>query len=346
MGTCFCSVIPPHMLQFMATKARDLRVRQAALATLGATEMMRGQRDILGRVMPLEATQEPGEYKIAYDAQGRQMLPGRLVWQEGAQQSNVTQAREAVEGAHYTYELLARAFGWHSLNGRNMRMVSTVRYGQRYNNAFWQGRQMVYGDGDGYIFNRFTAAIDVCGHELTHGLTQFTCALEYQGQSGALNEHFSDVIGCLVDQWKQGHDVSQASWLVGKGLFTNRVRGEALRSMKAPGTAYNDPNLGKDPQPAQMSRFYQGQSDNGGVHINSGIPNKAFHLAATAIGGKAWEGAGRVWFYAHTQGGVQPWCNFEQYAAITVRKAQELNPDGGKWPEAVADAWRQVGVIR
>lgn len=346
MRQVFCQIIPPHMLLHMATKARDEKVRQIAMASLGLTQHMRGQRDILGRVMPLTTEQGQGETKLTYDARGGQWLPGRLSWQEGRQQTGIQEVDEATDGAHQTYQLYSRVFGWNSLDNRNMRMVSTVRYGRNYDNAFWNGRQMVYGSGDGYVFQRFTAAVDVCGHELSHGVTQFTCGLEYQGQSGALNEHFSDVMGVLVGQFKNQQTVDQADWLIGKGLFTRNVNGVALRSMKEPGTAYNDPNLGRDPQPGHMQNYYQGQEDNGGVHINSGIPNKAFYLAATAIGGKAWEGAGQVWFKAHTQGGVQPFCDFATYAQITIRTAAQIGGAQSKWPDAVAQAWQQVGVLR
>src|SRR5205814_8174093 len=144
---------------------------------------------------------------------------------------------------------------------------------------------MVYGAGDGEIFTHFTGAIDVVGHELSHGVTQFTSALVYEAQSGALNEHFSDVIGILVKQWKNKLTAAKSDWLIGKGVLAASVRGAALRSMKAPGTAYNDPNtIGRDPQPAHMKHFLDTDQDNGGVHINSGIPNKAFYNVAIALG--------------------------------------------------------------
>src|SRR5260221_6079606 len=155
---------------------------------------------------------------------------------------------------------------------------------------------MVYGDGDGDLFELFTKPIDVTGHELTHGVTQYSANLNYQDQSGALNESFSDVFGSLVKQQALNQTTEQADWLIGQGIFTSKVHGVALRSMKAPGTAYEDPVLGKDPQPADMHSFVKTVDDNGGVHLNSGIPNKAFYLAATAIGGYAWDVAGEIWY--------------------------------------------------
>ena len=150
------------------------------------------------------------------------------------------------------------------------------------------------------MFNRFTVAVDVIGHELTHGVTQFEAKLAYWDQSGALNESFSDIFRSLVKQKKLNQTADQADWLIGAGLFTSNVKGLAIRSMKEPGTAYDDPLLGKDPQPAHMRHYVNTTSDNGGVHINSGIPNRAFYLAALEIGGHAWERAGKIWYMTFT----------------------------------------------
>src|SRR5207245_10045279 len=114
---------------------------------------------------------------------------------------------------------------------------------------------------------------DASGYELTHGVTQNTAALEYSGQPGALNESIADGVGTIVKQWRLGESVDQADWLIGAGLFTTAVQGVALRSMKDPGSAYDDPQIGKDPQPKFMKDFVNTTDDNGGVHINSGIPN-------------------------------------------------------------------------
>src|SRR5204863_3629678 len=132
------------------------------------------------------------------------------------------------------------------------------------NNAFWNGQQMVFGDGDGVIFNRFTRSIDVIGHELTHGVTGSEVNLAYLRQSGALNESVSDVFGSLVKQYVLKQTVSEADWLVGSGLLT--FPAQALRSMKAPGTAYDNNLLGKDPQPADMTHYVHTAQDSGGVH--------------------------------------------------------------------------------
>jgi Zn-dependent metalloprotease len=227
--------------------------------------------------------------------------------------------------------------------------VASVHYGRDYDNAFWDGRQMVFGDGDGIYFNRFTANVDVIAHELAHGLTQYSAGLTYVGQSGALNESVSDVWGAVVRQWVLGQQAREADWLIGAGLFTDRVRGVALRSMAAPGTAYDDPALGKDPQPGHMDDYVQlphdAQNDNGGVHINSGIPNRAFHLFATSLGGSSWERAGLVWHDTMTTPGLVPRdVEFAGFATATVRCAARRYGAGSEVEEALRAAWDAVGL--
>jgi Zn-dependent metalloprotease len=224
-----------------------------------------------------------------------------------------------------------------------MLLVSTVHYGKNFDNAMWNGSQMVYGDGDGKLFNRFTIAQDVIGHELTHGVTQHTAALEYRDQSGALNEHVSDVMGIMVKQWVLGQTAAQSDWLIGAGLFAPGVHGKAIRSMKAPGSAYNDPALGRDPQPAHMRNYVTSADDNGGVHINSGIPNHAFYLVATALGGNAWDVAGWIW-YDTLQTKLSPTAGFQDFAAATVIVAGEKYGVGSTIQITVAEAWSQVGL--
>jgi hypothetical protein len=215
-------------------------------------------------------------------------------------------------------------------------VVATVHYRNNYDNAFWNGEQLVFGDGDGKIFDRFTKPVDVLGHELTHAVTEHTAGLVYEGQSGALNESVSDVFGACLKQRLLGQDAVGGDWLVGAGLFLPGVQGRALRDMAHPGTAYDDPVLGKDPQPAHMDDYVDTTDDHGGVHINSGIPNRAFQLAAVAIGGSAAEGAGRIWYAALT-GGLPPRSDFAGFAAATVAAA-------GEQAEQVEEAWRTVGV--
>ena len=243
-----------------------------------------------------------------------------------------------------TYALFQQAFGRASLDGAGLPLDATVHYGQSYDNAFWDGQRMVFGDGDGEVFTRFTVSASVIGHELTHGVTQYTAGLAYQGQSGALNESISDVFGVLVEQHAAGQTATKASWLVGHGLFLPAVQGRALRDMAAPGTAYDDDVLGRDPQPATMAGYVLTTDDNGGVHLNSGIPNHAFQLAAVALGGYAWLRAGQVWFDVLTGGTLASDVDFAGFASATVAAAGSRFGDGSDVQGAVRTAWTQVGV--
>jgi Zn-dependent metalloprotease len=250
---------------------------------------------------------------------------------------------EAYDGSGKTYDFFFKVYARNSIDDRGLRLNSTVHFGSKYNNAFWNGRQMVYGDGDGDIFNPFTKSLDVIGHELAHGVTQYEAGLEYQDQPGALNEHFSDVFGALVKQYAKKQKADKADWLIGAGLFTKKVKGDALRSMKAPGTAYDDPLIGRDPQPAHMKNFVRTTRDNGGVHINSGIPNKAFYEVATKLGGYAWERAGRIW-YVTLRDRLRPLSEFQECAAMTHAVAGELYGAASAEQQAVREGWAAVGI--
>jgi Zn-dependent metalloprotease len=194
------------------------------------------------------------------------------------------------------------------------------------------------------LFNRFTISVDIMGHELTHGVTEVEAQLIYFDQSGALNESISDVFGSLVKQYKNGRqDAGSADWLIGEGLLTEHVQGVALRSMKDPGSAFDDPVLGRDTQPGHMDNYVRTVDDNGGVHINSGIPNRAFYLVATKIGGFAGEKAGPIWYATLRDPRLRPNATFRQFARLTAVNAENLFPRGEE-QQIVRDAWGQVGV--
>ncbi|HET7303397.1 MAG TPA: M4 family metallopeptidase [Segeticoccus sp.] len=296
------------------------------------------------------STEVVGPSRQVYDAEHGTDLPGLLVRREGEQSSNDEPVNQAYDGLGQTWEFYWEAYDRNSVDGRGLTLVASVHYSEKFDNAFWDGEQMVFGDGDGVYFNEFTGCLDVIGHELTHGVTQYTAGLTYVGQSGALNESVSDAFGSCVKQMALGQAAEQADWLIGEGLFTKKVHGVALRSMKAPGTAYDDPHLGKDPQPGTMSGYvdlpHDEQHDNGGVHTNSGIPNHAFYLASTAIGGDTWEGAGQVWYDVLTGDQVPKDVDFAGFARATVDAAgKRFGADSGE-ARAVQDAWVQVEVLR
>ncbi len=336
-----CTVVPPHILREIARNG-DPEQQDWAFQNLTLSARLRGQRDVMGNLTTLMASAGTKRRTI-FDAKNGTELPGTLIRGEGDPASSDVMVNEAYDGAGATYDFFKEVFERNSIDDQGLRLDSTVHYDVKYDNAFWNGKQMVYGDGDGDLFNRFTIAIDIIGHELTHGLTQFEAGLVYHGQQGALNESMSDVFGSLVKQWVKKQTADQADWLIGEGLFTSKINGVALRSMKAPGTAYDDPVLGKDPQPGHMNDIYKGNKDNGGVHINSGIPNRAFYLAATAIGGYAWEKAGKIW-YITLRDRLRPWSDFSRAAKHTIDVAGDLYGKNSTEQNAVSEAWKQVGV--
>ncbi|WP_344950067.1 M4 family metallopeptidase [Actinomadura miaoliensis] len=337
-----CTIVPPHMLERLAG-GDDPALREMARRTLTFSSAARTQRRTLAVSTPSPAEDFVPKRTI-YDAGQREDLPGREVRAEGQEATGDTATDQSYDWLGVTFDFFESAYRRDSIDGAGLPLLSTVHYGRDYANAFWDGQQMVYGDGDGTVFLGFTEPLDVTGHELTHGVTQYTANLDYYGQSGALNESVSDVFGSLIKQSHLGQTADQADWLIGQGLLGDSVNGVALRSMKEPGTAYDDPRLGKDPQPGHMDDYVETYRDNGGVHINSGIPNRAFYLAATAIGGHAWEKAGRIWYDTLTGGGLSTEVDFAGFAAETVKTATRLYGADAAETAAVKEAWSGVGV--
>lgn len=343
----FC-ILPPHILVSIASKGSSAQ-RDMAIDTLQAGAATRAQRQTMmelnqaSLVGAMAGTVSGGKNRTIYDAKNGSSLPGTAVRKEGDPPASDVAVNEAYDGSGVTYDLYKTVYGRDSIDDKGLPLNSTVHYQKNYNNAFWNGSQMVYGDGDGDLFNRFTISIDVIGHELTHGVTQYEAKLVYSFQPGALNESMSDVFGSLVKQYGLNQSADQADWLIGEGLLTSNVNGVALRSMKAPGTAYDDPVLGKDPQPGHMKDYVNTVSDNGGVHINSGIPNHAFYVAATQIGGKAWEKAGQIW-YVTLRDKLTSSSNFQDCANLTYQTAADLFGTGSLEQQAVKNGWAAVGI--
>ena len=338
-------IVPPYLLTRLSNLDRDdLRGAAEAARRALASEFPHhpSEPSALPTQVP-KATEPSGPDRTVSDARSTETLPGTVVRHEGDDPTGDQAADEAYDGLGATYAMFAEAFGRASIDGAGLPLLASVHYGRHYDNAFWDGGQMVFGDGDGQVFGRFTASLSVIGHELGHGVTQYSANLAYQGQSGALNESVSDVFGALVEQHARQQSAPEASWLIGEGLFTDQVEGNALRSMKEPGTAYDDDVLGKDPQPGHMDDYVDTADDFGGVHLNSGIPNKAFYLSATALGGNAWERAGVIWYETLT-GDLSSTATFDDFATATAKTASERFGVGSPEHEAVLDAWSTVGL--
>jgi Zn-dependent metalloprotease len=334
-------IVPPHVLEKIAENGDEAQ-RRWARQTLITSEQIRGMRMVLSQGAVALATGQ--RQRAVYTAAQGFTLPGTLVRQEGqTQPSGDAAVDEAFDGLGDTYDFYEASFQRNSLDNAGLRLTGTVHYATDYSNAFWDGRQMVFGDGDGQLFQRFTRSLDVIAHELTHGVVEHTANLAYWDEHGALNESMADVFGSLVRQWKRGESADQADWLIGSELLAAGVQGRALRSLAAPGTAYNDPVLGRDPQPAHMTDFVVTNEDNGGVHINSGIPNHAFYVAARELGGYAWEKAGRIWYVALSTR-LQRKSTFQDAVNLTTAVAGELYGPGSVEQQAVKKGWAEVGL--
>lgn len=338
-----CDIIPPYILESIARRGTQTQ-RALAVETLALDRWIRSQRAARSQVRSgeVQSAEPPRKNRLIYTAANATNLPGTLIRSESQDPSGDVAVDEAYDGFGATFDLYWDVYGRNSIDNNGMDLVGTVHYGNQYDNAFWDGTQMVFGDGDGTIFNRFTIAIDVIGHELTHGVTGATAALEYHDQPGAMNESISDVFGSLVRQRSLGQTAAQGDWLIGAGLWAAGINGVALRSMKAPGTAYDDPLIGQDPQPDNMSRYVNTTSDNGGVHTNSGIPNKAFYLIATAIGGNSWDVAGNVWYRTLLDSRLSAAAQFQDFANLTADNANQMY--GASVRAAVVQAWQDVGI--
>jgi Zn-dependent metalloprotease len=345
----FC-IVPPYILDEIARNGTP-KQRAAALQTKSFDNTFRALRlanqnpqGAAGRRQAPRTMGAPKKIRTINATDHSQNLPGNVVRVEGQGPIGDAAADEAYDGLGATFDFFAEVFDRNSIDDSGMALNATVHFGDGYNNAFWNSVQMVFGDGDGELFNRFTISLDVIGHELAHGVTEDESQLQYFRQSGALNESLSDVFGSMVRQFHNKEVANDASWLIGDGLFTKKVQGIALRSMKDPGSAFDDPILGKDPQPKHMDHLVNTFSDNGGVHINSGIPNHAFYQVAMALGGHSWDKAGHIWYDALRDSRLKPDTGFVRFARITYDVARQRY--GANSPEhiAVRDGWAKVGI--
>lgn len=331
-------IIPPYIHQAILRGPAGEEEREASRRALEQDAKFRAAR-----------RSESHLNRTVYDAQHEESFSRDkiLIKEGGALISKIKDAsmdaNECYIGFEKTYDFYLKHFNRDSLDNRGLPLDGFVHYGQNFGNAFWDGWKITFGDGS-RVFNGLTDELDVIGHELTHGVVQHTCNLIYELQSGALNESLADVFGIMVKQWGENPDnpqtAAEANWLIGEGIWRQGINGRALRDMKNPGTAFDDPMTGKDPQPAHWKEFVvlpnNEKGDMGGVHLNSGIPNRAFVLASTNIGGFAWEGAGQIWYKAMTSGELKRRATFKEFADVTINHAGEHGTD-------VKKAWEEVG---
>ncbi len=305
----YCHIIPPYILEELAKLGNTSCKR-----TLNDIDRVyQKRREVLNGLLKRQQEGDAGQRYI-YDSQNSYNQRVVLVREEGAVVSADPVVNSAFDTSGFVRNYFLETYGLNSIDGKGLDIISNIHYGVSYNNAFWDGDEMTYGDGDGKEFSDFASAIDVVAHELTHGITQFLANLEYKGQSGALNEHFSDVFATVIKQKFLKQTPETADWLIGDTVVSEAFPGVAIRSMKAPGTA-ND----FDVQPDHMANYYTGPADNQGVHINSGIPNKAFYLACMELG---IDSCAQIWF--ETLRALWRTTNFTEMVEIMLQTVQRL----------------------
>ena len=335
---CFCSIIPPIIVDNLKKNGVEFDSKTTAI-----NRSFRLRRSLKLKNLNLLVAAIPGKAdRLVYDSKHTTHQRLAMLIREGGNPIADVAATEAYTNAGLVRKFYKEVLNWNSMDDQGMDMIMNVHYSNKYNNAFWDGDEMTFGDGDGQIFVDFAKSLDVTGHEMTHGVVQYTAGLTYNGQSGALNEHYADAMGSAIKQYANNQTAATADWLIGAEVMGPSLKGQAIRSMKAPGTAYNSPLLGKDPQPDHISKYYTGSADNYGVHINSGIPNKVFYLVSVGI---ETQKAAILWF--STLKKMKPSTNFKgfktkitQTAAVLIRK--------GTLPAntltIIADAFAAVGL--
>lgn len=306
LHTC-CGFVPPHVLEHIAlTDARDSLEPSASQRSVVTSERIRQARRVAsdlsvpgfdaeahrlisgphnGAPKVTKATKgltspAPGSAgRLIYDDQNTWNFDVQLVRGEGDPAVTGSSANNSFDELGSVRDYYKDVLGRDSIDNAGLNLVANVNYGSNFNNAFWDGVRMVFGNGDGVIFKDFTTSPDVVGHELTHGVTQYTSGLNYTNdQSGALNESFSDMFGSAIDAFVNKNDAGEHNWLIGDEIMADPLYGEALRNMAEPGTAYDNPTLGRDPQPRDMSGYFDADP-----HLMSGITNRWFYLICQEI---------------------------------------------------------------
>lgn len=351
-----CEIIPDYILRKIAEQKSD-EDKKIYYATLGTADAKYNYREKRKRIQDriragedpksfLHLVQNDTEHFTVYNnlnSWDLEMDKAKLL--EDFIQVDATQKKKPrrlfTRNVNSIHDIFHDTFKRHSFDNKNAVVLSWTKYGKDYDNAYWDGEFLVFGTGGEY-FNDFSRVYDVVAHELGHAIQQYESNLEYHAMAGALNEHVSDVFGAVAHQHNEGTDVNESTWLIGEGVFSRKVNGDGIRTFKNE-LAYDDPVIGKDEQPKHMDNFVITEDDDGGVHINSGIPNHAFYLYNLKLGSASWlNGSFDVWYNTILKSsGLRSNCTFEDFANKTLQVAQNLNKNVG----ALKEAWVQVGIL-
>ncbi|WP_445491735.1 M4 family metallopeptidase [Niallia sp. 03133] len=341
---------PGNYYYFVSAQTGEILNKYNTLDEVTGTNAVGSGTGLTNNTVSLNTTLSSGVYYLqdntrgngifTYNGQNRNRLPGAL-WADADNVFKTAFDAPAVDAHNYageTYDYYKNTFNRNSYDGLGASLKSTVHYSKNYNNAFWNGTQMVYGDGDGYNFIPLSGGLDVVAHELTHAVTSSESDLIYQYESGALNEAISDIFGTVVEYKYQA---SKADYDIGEDIYTPTIAGDALRSMSDP-AKYGDPD--------HYSKRYTGTSDNGGVHTNSGIINKAAYLIGAGgthygitVQGIGVDKLGAIFYRANTTY-LTSSATFSQAKAALVQSAADLYGASSLEKTTVANAFSAVGV--
>ena len=279
---CRCFIIPPDVLERLSRDRKiPLAARHAAARTAKVSTEIRKLRDQATKITRVAGA--AGAPRVlastpkvtVYDCKQSQTLPGLPVANPGSA-TDATAKRTFVEttGVAAFYR---KAFGRNSIDDAGMTLMSSIHYGVKFNNAMWNGTQMLYGDGDAQLFVDFTRGNDVIGHELTHGVTQHSLQLAYAGDAGGLNESMSDCFGSMFRQWEANQDVKKADWLIGSDILGPASKAKGYTCLRDMANPANKKALA--PQPTKYSQLTPGLDP----HYTSGPPNLALATATASL---------------------------------------------------------------
>jgi hypothetical protein len=339
-----------------APKARRVATRRRA-RTIGTRQRARAPkvtiREPARRRPPRTAALGAGPQRAVYDAKhevgewsGTKLPATALVRGEGDPPTGDEAVDLTYDALGAFHQFFVDAYGRDSYDGRGSPLEAVVHYGREFNNAAWDGRRILIGDGDGRVFNGFHR-LDVVAKECANGVIHTESDLAFDGESGALVQSLGCIFASLVKQYALGQTAENADWLIGDGLLAAASEGgSALISMLRPGSAHDDQTLGMDRQVGHMSNYVRSE-DPGSVYVNSGIANRAFAVAARTLRGRAWTRAGLVWYTAllpeSRRSRLSPRTTFRQFARRTVTVARERYPEGPV-VAAIRKGWAEVGI--
>jgi Zn-dependent metalloprotease len=342
---CTCCIVPADVLKRFAgdtTLPQDLR--SSLDDTLRVDLEFRNLRRQANRltqvarlaiVAPARQLMGPPTVSV-FTCDHSQSLPGTQIPDPDG--SSDATAKNVFKETTLVANFYKEVFNRDSVDNANMALLSSIHYGKNYNNAFWNGSQMTYGDGDGKIFVDFSKANDVIGHELTHGVTQYSLQLNYSGDAGGLNESISDCFGSMFRQWQANQTAGTADWLIGADIVGPAAKERGLTCLRDMANPAADHCLA--PQPTSYSQITPGMDP----HYSSGPPNLAFCTACKIAGGESWKGVGKVWYEVLTQSGPHPNMVMKDFANRTRNTSAHLFPGNTTLQNAVDQGWRHVGL--